>query len=766
MPSRGRWLAAVLVLIGPGGGDAQATSPQAGVFVVTTTEDTEDLQWGDNACGDSLGRCSLRGALQEANAHEGADTIRFRVGTGPQTIKPASALPVVFDETVIDGTTQPGYAGAPLIRLDGAEAGTGADGIVLADSTSVVKGLAITGFDGIGVVITDGEASRVEASYIGVAPDGRTHAGNRGHGVHLLRARNAVVGGYELALRNVIAGNGGNGVYVAEVGSRGNRVVGNFIGLDATGALPLPNRVDGVSIENAPHNTVGGTEAGAVNMISGNLDDGVEIVGPGAYSNTVQANWLGTAVDGRAAVGNGDAAVLVAGSTDNSVIGNVMAASGGFGLELGAGARANRIVANYVGTNPDGVSGLGNGTGGIGIRDGAANVVGETGLPNIVAGNRGPGVLITGARARANEVRANAIGGSAAESLPNAGFGVVIRDGASANTVAGNTAWDGMRVWTPGTDFNLLEANTVISAGTLEGLEIGIEVGYGARNTVLRGNAVRDTKQNGILVAGFGTTGTVVEGGSVANTGGAGIRVLDDAAATALRRSDDEALRVVGAGGPAVELWGDGHSVAGVEMADSGAGVHVHGNGHALTGVVTSGMAGAAVAVLDGSGHQVRGLETDGAGGLPIDLGGDGHTANDALDTDAGPNGLQNYPLVLRAQVTASSADAVTVLAEVALESRPDRSFEVEFYAVEGCARGTPSRFVGGPSTTVRTGPDGRSERAVPGLSLPGTADGLAALATDEDGSSSELSPCEPLVRGRVHLPALHRSSGALLAGQ
>src|SRR5688500_7549020 len=78
------------------------------VFTVTTT--------GDSGPG------SLRQAILDANARSGADTISFGIATGAQTIRPATALPAVTDTVTLDATTQPGYAGTPLITLDGASA--------------------------------------------------------------------------------------------------------------------------------------------------------------------------------------------------------------------------------------------------------------------------------------------------------------------------------------------------------------------------------------------------------------------------------------------------------------------------------------------------------------------------------------------------------------------------------------------------------------------------------------------------------------------
>src|SRR5262245_22323438 len=93
---------------------------------------------------------SLRQALLDANASPGFDTIHFAIGSGPQTIAPSAPLPALTDSAVLDGTSQPGFAGTPLITLDGSGAGNG-HGLVLPADGCGVWGLTITRFAGCGV---------------------------------------------------------------------------------------------------------------------------------------------------------------------------------------------------------------------------------------------------------------------------------------------------------------------------------------------------------------------------------------------------------------------------------------------------------------------------------------------------------------------------------------------------------------------------------------------------------------------------------------
>ena len=100
---------------------------QAATFTVDSTGDGGDSNTGDGICNDGTGNCTLRAAIEQANASAGADVIHFDIGGGGvQTITPGSSLTFVMDPVTIDGTTQPGFAGSPIIELDGSGAGAGA----------------------------------------------------------------------------------------------------------------------------------------------------------------------------------------------------------------------------------------------------------------------------------------------------------------------------------------------------------------------------------------------------------------------------------------------------------------------------------------------------------------------------------------------------------------------------------------------------------------------------------------------------------------
>ena len=224
------------------------------------------------------GAGSLRQAILDANGTVGADTINFSIGSGAQHIIPASALPPITQPLNIDGTSQPGFTGAPLIELSGDGAGAGARGLYItgAATTSTVRGLIINHFSAQGIFI-DTSSVVIAGNYIGTAASGMSAAGtgNGGDGIGIFSGTSAAsangntIGGVNPADRNVISGNALNGIgMTAQVGgsTSSNHIVGNLIGTNAAGTAALANGGDGVLINHADG---GGPATAAGNVIGG-----------------------------------------------------------------------------------------------------------------------------------------------------------------------------------------------------------------------------------------------------------------------------------------------------------------------------------------------------------------------------------------------------------------------------------------------------------------------------------------------------------------
>ena len=223
--------------------------------------------------------------------------------------------------------------------------------------TTAAERNIISGNAGNGVHIFESGATgnKVIGNYIGTDKSGTADLGNTGDGVHVGYASNTTVGGATAGERNVISGNDSSGVH-SSFGAD-NRVAGNYVGTDASGTKDLGNGT-GVSIYNAPNNTVGGTTTGERNVISGNSAEGVKISGSAASGNKVTGNYLGTDKNGTADLGNQNEGVFVQDAPNNTVGGtttaarNVISHNGGGGVGIvGTGATGNRVLQNVISVN-------------------------------------------------------------------------------------------------------------------------------------------------------------------------------------------------------------------------------------------------------------------------------------------------------------------------------------------------------------------------------------------------------------------------------
>ena len=172
-------------------------------------------------------------------------------------------------------------------------------------------------FDPVGGV----SGALIQGNLIGTDVAGTGGLANNGAGVVLTRAVNATIGGPTAAARNVISNNGGTGIEIGGEPSSGLVVSGNYIGVDVTGAAPLGNFNRGINID-SPAVIIGGTSAGARNVISGNGSIGIVLGnGPSGSSAVVQGNYIGTDATGTVAMGNGDRGIHVGGG--NHTIGGI-----------------------------------------------------------------------------------------------------------------------------------------------------------------------------------------------------------------------------------------------------------------------------------------------------------------------------------------------------------------------------------------------------------------------------------------------------------
>ena len=298
--------------------------------------------------GDS-GPGSLRQAILDSNNATGAtNTIDFDIsGSGVQTIAPLSSLPAITNPVLIDGFSQPGYTGTPLIEISGSQAG-GGDGLTITGSGVTVRGLDIDSFSqGAGIHITGTGATGdwIYGNFLGTDPTG-TQAEPNDYGVE-------IDGG---ASDNLI-GTNGDGVERrgrAEPDSAATCSLAS--GSTAKARMATPSRATssarvspgmspwttaprrstttpadfiggGVVIEGGASGNRIGTDgssvddAGQRNVIAGSGNDGIDIVGAGTDGNIVAGNFIGTDVTGTIALGIADDGVFIADGASSNWIG-------------------------------------------------------------------------------------------------------------------------------------------------------------------------------------------------------------------------------------------------------------------------------------------------------------------------------------------------------------------------------------------------------------------------------------------------------------
>lgn len=385
---------------------------------------------------------TLRQALFDARV---GDVITFDPAvfppTRPVTIALSSPLPPIVEGRItIDGSD----AG---VILDGRNLAGSASGLTVVSDYNTVRGLQVLYFSNCGV--------NVGGRYNVIGGDQAQGAGPTGQG-------------------NVVSGNQ-CGIYI---GGEHNQVLGNLVGTDATGSTAMPNMI-GVGL-GGRNNRLGGPTPGERNIISGNWDKGVNLLGEDVTGNVVAGNYIGPDITGTKALGNGRGGVIIeCGASGNTVGGpnpgdrNVISGNQMTGVMISdRNTRHNTVVGNFIGTDASGTAALGNHSG-LFICDSGFNRVGGTlpGERNVISGNTGPAIQVPSWGSPHNLILGNYIGVdvSGTRALGNGvGVGVdgsgrlVFIGGATAkerNTIGGNTV--GVDIVGAGVEYNWIAGNDV-----------------------------------------------------------------------------------------------------------------------------------------------------------------------------------------------------------------------------------------------------------------------------------------------------------------
>jgi hypothetical protein len=509
--------------------------PDAQVFTVINTWD--------------VGVGSLRWAITQTNNNgnpNDVDLIQFHIfGDGPYVITPQTTpLPAITQKVKIDGYSQ------PLTQANTLEVGNNANiRIVIAGETlsgvqpvpndlaglavnadgCTIQGLAIRGFSagirGEAIRIT-GKDNSILGCYLGTDATGLAAAPNR-EGISIMSGPGNAIGAGTPASRNVIAGNAGSGI---TIWAPGNRVQGNYIGVDKTGQGRLGNQT-GVRIFHS-ENLIGGDTALQGNVISANREDGISLdrqrPRPDPIDdNKIQGNLVGTDATGMLARGNNRHGISVIGAkgtiigeaaaTPGQAPGNVISGNGEHGIYLHASpnvgpedpsvdTHSTRIYGNVIGLRMDGREALPagdsngkdgiflNSSGGLGrgqVWDTRIGDAGDATRKNVISANKATGIHALGRGVVGLGIFGNFIGTDAIgfKARGNQQYGIDVRNGAEvtigqgqvvppANLVSGNVLGQ-VRIHGVLTFDVRIQGNIIGSAIDLSPLQEGESTGHG-----------------------------------------------------------------------------------------------------------------------------------------------------------------------------------------------------------------------------------------------------------------------------------------------
>jgi len=732
-------------------------------FTVNSEDARANFDTGD-------GFCTLFEAMLAANGESndcgsgtsiaGApDEIYFNItdpsfGNPPYQLVPvACQLPTIEDPVIINGYSQSGATEATSVssailrielvgtaaagicggvtdnKTDGIEIGVGGSG-------SIIQGLSISRFPGDAIRISGADNVVIRGNFIGTDVSGVIDFGlTTGDGVKIIpsdrvdttppnTAVGNVIGGTAPGDRNIISANNSDGVEITTrtdnnvvYGATGNYIIGNYIGVDVTGTVALPNKGNGVFVNGVAANFIGDDDACTVgnpcsrNIISGNELNGVELRGTSASFNAVQNNYVGLNAAGTARVPNKKDGVVIAGGSNNLIGGltantrNTITGNTEYGIQLkaddGSFGGDNRIIGNFIGTNPSG-------TGLVTTSNGATPAV-------LITGNAKGGIWVNGAFAFiiGGETAAsrNVISGNQGAPTATNVYGIRVEGNASLGYIIGNYI---------GTDVNGTAAVPNRTGGILiTGQTVSTEIGglINGRRNVISGNGGVGIELNGINVTGTRILGNFIgtDASGTADLGNAtdGVRINgapnnfigdpDVNGRNVIAGNDGDGIEIISIVSPVAIGEGTrvqnnliGLNLSQNSLPNGGNGVRIATNARRNqigadpnSETDTSGniiafntLAGVAIESTAGTGNAVMKNQLRSNGTLGIDLAATGVTPNDGSDVDTGPNNTQNFPVLTFVD---RDTQAGTLQIDGRLSSNANTDFRIDFFANSTC---------------------------------------------------------------------------------
>jgi hypothetical protein len=702
--------------------------------IVTTTSD--------------VGPGSLRAAIYYATDHPGA-TVRFNIpvsdpgySNGVFNIHLTGMLPpLVVNGTIIDGSTQPGFAGRPLIAVDASqiipETFT-SDTFLIYSASNQIKNISFSGYDWNGMTLIYANATNniISGCWFGLDPTGTNAAPNAFQGILIAAgASGNIIGGTNALQRNVISGNAQYGIFITDSNTIGNVVEGNYIGTDPSGSNAVPNGLSGIFIGNGTSgNLIGGTNAATRNVLSGNSQYGVWLSDTNTTENVIEGNYIGTDASGSNALANGLSGIFIGGGTSGNLIGgtsaaarNVLSGNSQYGIWI-SNTVNNVISGNYFGLNAGGETALGNQDSGIGLFGGSQNLIGGSapGAGNVLSGNLAYGIDIANPVAAGNWIEGNLIGLDAAgtNGIGNGiGFGGILLGSGATSNIIGGTISGAHNVISGNDPAGVFFAGTTTSGNVVEGNYIGTDItGTNAVPNSLAG-----------IYMPFGTPGNLI-GGATAAAG----NVISGNYYGVYLANENTASN-----------WFEGNNVG----ADA-TGVNPLPNyeGFIIFGGATNNIIGLKPGGV-GLGNQIAFNDWDGVVvGDPITAGislrgnsifGNGNLGIDVINS---ANNLQSAPAITNA--FGYSYD--TIITGM-LNSPPGQAYLIDFYRTPTAGDGQGQFYLGAAKVTT----SGSGTVSFSYTNTAGNYSGqyLTATATDPFGDTSDFS--SPVLATNAPAPAI-----------
>lgn len=581
-----------------------------------------------------------------------------------------------------------------------------------------------------------GISNVVQGNLIGVDSSGNRLPNY--HGIYLAYASDALIGGTSTNARNVISGNNFFGIYTDD-SAKDSVIQGNYIGMAPNGSTVASNNYDGIRVYSSTNITIGGSVAGAGNLIAGNGQHQIDLI-TGSCSNTIAGNLIGVAADGATlrTGGPGYNGIYVGGPA-NRIGGltaqerNVIAGSLSGSSIVILGASNNVVQGNYMGVASNGVTTFTNAQQGVYLAIGAAgNVIGGTnsGARNVIAGQYAAVYCDGGI---SNSILGNYLGFNAAGNLAvtSTQFGVEIVRGAW-NSVGSTAQGAGNVIYGKQCGVDIVSTNS--HHNTVQGNIVNLDPA---------GNIITSNLIDGISIS-FAQSNLI--GGA---TAGARNVIFDNNAGIQFWQSN-----AVGnvAQGNYIGVGPDGYSPRKFPT-NSGTGIHVFltrggntiggtnaGEGNIIAyhsyGVIVFGSNATRTAIC---GNTIYSNVWNGAPHNGIDLapegtGADNVTPNDPVpDADIGPNNLQNFPVITNAVSELGSTRVQGYLA-----STTNAKFRIEFFYSD--TTNAEGRFYLG-ATNIATANNGTGTFSAVLGGYAATSKYITATATDTNGNTSEFCP-------------------------